>query len=46
MGVGNGLNMPNGVAFKDGDLYIAEVSKILKLPGIESKLESPEANRC
>ena len=24
-------NMPNGVAFKDGDLYIAEVNRILKL---------------
>jgi glucose/arabinose dehydrogenase len=36
-----GLNMPNGVAFKDGDLYIAEVSKISKLEGIESKLANP-----
>ena len=26
--IASGLNMPNGVAFKDGDLYIAEVSKI------------------
>src|SRR3954468_23977536 len=24
------LNMPNGVAFKDGDLYVAEVSRIIK----------------
>ena len=24
-----GLNMPNGVAFKDGDLYVAEVNRIL-----------------
>lgn len=39
--VATGLNMPNGVAFKDGDLYIAEVSKISKLEGIESKLASP-----
>lgn len=37
----SGLNMPNGVAFKDGDLYIAEVSRITKLPGIESKLDNP-----
>ena len=35
------LNMPNGVAFRDGDLYIAEVSKISKLVGIESKLDNP-----
>lgn len=39
--IASGLNMPNGVAFKDGDLYIAEVSKISKLSGIESKLASP-----
>lgn len=36
-----GLNMPNGVAFKDGDLYIAEVSRILRLRDIESKLANP-----
>lgn len=37
----SGLNMPNGVAFRDGDLYIAEVSKISKLPKIESALDNP-----
>jgi len=41
--VATGLNMPNGVAFKDGDLYIAEVSRISKIPGIESKLANPPA---
>lgn len=35
------LNMPNGVAFKDGDLYIAEVSRIIKLENIEDKLDQP-----
>jgi glucose/arabinose dehydrogenase len=39
--VAKGLNMPNGVAFADGDLYIAEVSRISKLPGIESHLDNP-----
>ena len=39
--IASGLNMPNGVAFKDGDLYIAEVSKISKFSGIESKLDNP-----
>jgi glucose/arabinose dehydrogenase len=39
----SGLNMPNGVAFRDGDLYIAEVNKISKLAGIESKLANPPA---
>ena len=33
--------MPNGVAFKDGDLYVAEVSRILKFADIESKLDNP-----
>jgi glucose/arabinose dehydrogenase len=37
----SGLNMPNGVAFRDGDLYVAEVSRILKYEGIESKLDNP-----
>ncbi|NJN41829.1 MAG: sorbosone dehydrogenase family protein [Flammeovirgaceae bacterium] len=37
----SGLNMPNGVAFKNGDLYVAEVSRILKFAGIESKLGNP-----
>ena len=34
-------NMPNGVAFKDGDLYIAEVDRILKISDVESKLSDP-----
>ncbi|MBY0435768.1 MAG: sorbosone dehydrogenase family protein, partial [Cyclobacteriaceae bacterium] len=37
----SGLNMPNGVAFSDGDLYIAEVSKISKISAVESKLANP-----
>jgi glucose/arabinose dehydrogenase len=36
-----GGHMPNGVAFKDGDLYIAEVNRILKIEDIESKLKNP-----
>ncbi len=39
--IASGLNMPNGVAFKDGDLYVAEVSRVIKYIGIESKLASP-----
>lgn len=39
----SGLNMPNGVAFKDGDLYIAEVSKISKIAAVESNLANPPA---
>lgn len=36
-----GLNMPNGVALRNGDLYVAEVSRILKFPNIESRLDNP-----
>ena len=37
----SGLQMPNGVAFKDGDLYVAEVSRIIKFTDIENKLDNP-----
>ncbi len=39
--IDSGLNMPNGVAFREGDLYVAEVSRIIKFPGVESKLDNP-----
>ncbi|MCJ7556451.1 MAG: PQQ-dependent sugar dehydrogenase [Gammaproteobacteria bacterium] len=35
------LNLPNGVAFKDGQLYVAEVSRILRYTQIESHLDAP-----
>ena len=35
------LKMPNGVALKDGDLYVAEVSRILKYENIEANLDNP-----
>ncbi|MEJ7645368.1 MAG: PQQ-dependent sugar dehydrogenase [Chryseolinea sp.] len=41
--IASGLNMPNGVAFNGGDLYIAEVNKISKIAGIESSLDNPTA---
>jgi len=43
--IAKGLNMPNGVAFKDGNLYVAEVSRIHKFAGIESKLDNPGASQ-
>jgi len=39
--IAKGLNMPNGVAFRDGDLYVAEVSRILRFRKIESNLQTP-----
>ena len=38
-----GLNMPNGVAFRNGSLYVAEVNRILRYDQIESRLENPPA---
>jgi glucose/arabinose dehydrogenase len=37
----DGLNMPNGVAFRKGALYVAEVNRILRYDDIESRLDSP-----
>lgn len=39
--IASGLNMPNGVAFKNGNLYVAEVSRVTKFKDIESKLNNP-----
>jgi len=40
--IASDLEQPNGVAFKDGDLYVAAVSKMLKYADIESQLDSPQ----
>jgi glucose/arabinose dehydrogenase len=37
----SGLNMPNGVAFRDGALYLAEVSRVWRYDAIESQLPKP-----
>ena len=39
--VASGLYRPNGVAFKDGTLYIAELSKVSKIDKVEDNLDSP-----
>ena len=39
--IASGLRMPNGVAFRDGDLYVAEVNRVLRFEGIESRLDDP-----
>ncbi|MFY0608484.1 MAG: sorbosone dehydrogenase family protein [Cyclobacteriaceae bacterium] len=36
------MRMPNGVAYRDGDLYVAEISKLWKFPKILSNLGSPK----
>lgn len=37
------LRMPNGVAFRNGSLYVAEVSRILRFDDIENRLANPPA---
>lgn len=39
----SGLNMPAGVAWHNGDLYISAVSRIVKLPDIAEHLTNPPA---
>ncbi len=41
--IGSNLKTPNGVAFKDGSLYVAEVSRILRYDDIENRLQNPPA---
>jgi len=39
--IASGLHRPNGIAFKDGTLYVAEVSRVSKLERIEDNLYNP-----
>ena len=39
--VASGLYRPNGVAFKNGTLYIVELSQLSKIDNIEDKLDNP-----
>jgi glucose/arabinose dehydrogenase len=39
--IASGLYRPNGVAFHDGTLYIAELSQISKIDKIEDNLDNP-----
>jgi glucose/arabinose dehydrogenase len=41
--IAKGLTQPNGVAFKDGALYVAEIPRVLKYENIEANLDSPPA---
>ena len=34
------MNTPNGIAFHDGDLYVAEIDRVLRYRNIEDHLES------
>jgi glucose/arabinose dehydrogenase len=41
--IAKGLDQPNGVAVRDGALYVAEVSRVVRFDGIEARLDSPPA---
>ena len=40
--IAQGLNNPNGVAFKDGSLYVAQINRIIRFDDIEAQLASPK----
>jgi glucose/arabinose dehydrogenase len=39
--IASDLNMPNGVAFKDGSLYVAEINRIIRFDHLTQKLANP-----
>ena len=39
----DGLNLPSGVSFRDGALYVAEVHRVIRFDDIESRLADPPA---
>lgn len=39
--IASGLDSPNGVAFRDGALYVAEISRVLRFDNIEAQLHNP-----
>ena len=41
--VASGLQMPVGVAYKDGNLYVSAVSRILRFDDLERRLDNPPA---
>ena len=41
--LGEGLDHPNGVAWHKGDLYVAEISRILRFRDMDNHLDNPPA---
>jgi glucose/arabinose dehydrogenase len=39
--VAQGLDTPNGIAYRNGSLYIAQVGRLLRLDGIDRRLANP-----
>jgi glucose/arabinose dehydrogenase len=41
--IAQGLAMPSGIAFRDGSLYVAEISRVTRYDNVEANLEKPPA---
>jgi glucose/arabinose dehydrogenase len=39
--IAKGLDSPNGVAFRDGALYVAEINRVIRFDRIEERLRNP-----
>jgi glucose/arabinose dehydrogenase len=39
--IAQGLDMPSGLAWRDGSLYVADVSRVLRYDGIDGRLQDP-----
>jgi glucose/arabinose dehydrogenase len=39
--IAEGLDSPNGVAWRDGSLYVAEIQRLLRFDDIDERLEDP-----
>jgi glucose/arabinose dehydrogenase len=39
--IASGLEQPNGVAFRDGSLYVAEISRVIRFDDITERLSNP-----
>lgn len=37
----SGMNTPNGIAFRNGSLYVAEINRVLRYDNIETHLNAP-----
>ena len=39
--IADGLTMPNGVAYRNGSLYVAEISRVIRYDDIAERLDNP-----
>ncbi len=41
--IASGLQMPSGIAYRDGSLYVAAINRVLRYDDIENRLDDPPA---